>query len=126
MPQVIGVVLPPLALVLGTFVPTSEITRGGIFLAFVISGGFIGRWWAPLPSVAAWTALAVAEEANYWGFGPGTRFGTAIEIHGGGDFSPSFFALTMAVAIALPAVGLALKAVASRVRVPVGRQPGAR
>jgi hypothetical protein len=57
-------------------------------------------------------ALAVAEEANQWGFGPGTRFGTAVEIHSGGDFSLWFFALTTAVAIALPTVGVVSRVIA--------------
>lgn len=107
MARSIGVILPPVALVLGTFITASDVAQAGILLAFVISGGLINRWWAPAPSVAAWTALGLAEEANHWGFGPGTRFGTAIEIHSGGDFSLSFFALTTAVAIALPLIGLA-------------------
>ena len=64
-----------------------------ILLAFVLSGWLIGRWWAPIPSVVTWTALGLAEEANHWGFGPGTRFGTAIEIHSanfGGDRAKDF------------------------------------
>ena len=105
--------LPPIFLTLGLIVPVSDLSRGVIFLAFVLSGGLIGSWWAPIPSVVTWTALAAAEEANHWGFGPGTRFGTAIEIHSGGDFSVWFFALTTAVAIALPTVGLLARVVAS-------------
>jgi hypothetical protein len=59
--------------------------------------------------------LGFAEEANHWGFGPGTRFGTAIEIHSGGDFSLSYFAFTTAVAIALPAVGVVVRIIASAI-----------
>ena len=113
MERSIGVILPPGALVLGTLFPASDTTRAGILLAFVISGSLIGRWWAPAPSVAAWTALGLAEEANHWGFGPGSRFGTAIQIHSGGNFSLSFFALTMAVALTLPLIGLVGRSVAS-------------
>lgn len=108
----VGGILPSLALALGTFVPASDVTRAMVILAFVVSGILIGRWWAPIPSVAAWIALSLAEEANHWGFGPGTRFGTAIEIHSGGDFSLSFFAFATAVALALSTVGLAIRHVA--------------
>lgn len=104
----IGALLP-FALIIGTMVPASDVTRAAILLCFVVSGGLIGAWWAPGPSVASWFALALAEEANHWGFGPGTRFGTAIEIHSGGDFSLPFFALTTGVAIALPVVGLVVR-----------------
>jgi len=92
-----------------------------ILLAFVLSGWLLGRWWAPIPSVVTWTALGLAEEANHWGFGPGTRFGTAIEIHSGGDFSLGFFALTMVVAIALPTIGLVLRSLASALIRRIGR-----
>lgn len=111
--RVIGFALPPLVLIAGTFVRASETTRALILLAFVLSGALIGRWWAPVASVAAWAVLALAEEANHWGFGPGTRFGTAIEIHSGGDFSFSFFALTIALAIVLPTAGLSVRFIAS-------------
>jgi hypothetical protein len=111
--RLVGALLPPLFLTLGTIVAASDLTRGTILLAFVLSGALIGRWWAPLPSVASWILLGIAEEANQWGFGPGTRFGTAIEIHSGGDFSLSFFALTTALAIALPTVGLFMRFIGS-------------
>lgn len=111
--RLVGVLLPPVFLSLGTMIPASDVTRGLILLAFVLSGALIGRWWAPIPSVASWTALGIAEEANHWGIGPGTRFGTAIEIHSGGDFSVSFFALTTAVAIALPTAGLVMRIIAT-------------
>ena len=102
----LGVALPSILIVIGASIPASDAARVLLMLGFVASGALIGRWWGVLPSLLSWTALAAAEEANHLGIGPGTRFGTAFEIHSGGDFSWSFFAFTSMVAIALPAIGL--------------------
>ena len=111
--RAIGVCVPPVALIAGTLIPASDPARAGIIASFVISGALIGRWWAPLPAMVAWGAVALAEEANHWGFGAGTRIGTAIEIHSGSDFSVPFFALTMAIALVLTSLGAVGRRVAS-------------
>ena len=105
----LGVVLAPLLIVVGASVPASDATRLVLMLGFVASGALIGRWRGVLPSLLTWTALAAAEEANHLGIGPGTRIGTAFEIHSGGDFSWAFFALTSMIAVVLPGVGVAAR-----------------
>lgn len=118
---VIGTILAPAAMLFGTIVQRSDLARAAITLAFVASGGLIGRWWAPLPAVATITAWLLAEEANHWGFGPGTRLGTAIEIHSGGDFSFAFFAMMTAIATALSLAGLAIRRGAAWLLHRIGR-----
>ena len=70
--------------------------------AFVLSGALIGRWWAPLPSVAVVIALSVAELADVG------RSGTAVELHAGG-FDAGFLLLTSAIAGTLAGTGAMLR-----------------
>jgi hypothetical protein len=100
--------------VIGTFLPASDVARLVILFSFAVSGALIGRWWAPFPSLLASSAIFAAEEANHLGFGPGTRIGTAIEIHSGGDFSVAYLTFTSAIAIALATAGLVARGLAMR------------
>ena len=101
-----GVMLPPAAMAWGLLVPRTSATAMLVPAALIVSGALIGRWWAPLPSLAVVAALSLAELA---GVG---RSGSAIELHAGG-FSFGFLMFTSAVAGTLALIGVLARRVGS-------------
>ncbi len=106
--RILGILIPPTYVGLGLLLPQSSVSQAVGPLILFASGLLIGRWWAPLPSFITFTSLALAELANAHGVGPGTRFGSAIQVHS--DFDLRFFLLVSAVAIVFPLAGFAARA----------------
>jgi hypothetical protein len=93
-----GVLLPPLAVICGLWVPRTLVTSLLVPAVFAVSGALIGRWWAPLPSLVAVAGLSLGELLGI------SHSGATIELHAGG-FDLGFLVLTLAIATVLAVTG---------------------
>ena len=109
-----GVLLPAAAVAWGLLTPRTPATSLVLPAALIVSGALIGRWWAPLPSIAVVAALSVAELG---GIG---RSGSVIELHAGG-FSLGFLVAASLVAAVVTLVGVLARRVGSALLAGGGR-----